>query len=101
MVDGYHIILRIAEKLILLRNEAELLNFVETMALYRAFSVGRFRCSGISPKIITSDFSGGGYNIVIRKESARKFCLGCIREFVKKRPLYTTEDEKFLIIYHA
>ncbi len=76
------------------------LNFVETMALCRAFSGGRFKCSGISPKIVAADFRSGGYNIVIKKDSARKLCLGCIREFVKKRPLYATEDEKFLIIYH-
>ena len=32
------------------------LNFVEVMALYRAFSVGRFKCSGANPKVIPAPY---------------------------------------------
>jgi hypothetical protein len=75
-------------------------NFVEIMALYRAFSVGRFRCTGAKPVVMVGDFPSQGYTLVIRKESAKKFCLGCVKDFVAKRAaLGMVENEKYLTIH--
>ncbi len=68
------------------------------MALYRAFSVGRFKCSGASPVVNGADFSGKGYALVIRKDSARKFCLRCVKDFLANRGLQSNENEKYLTI---
>jgi len=69
------------------------------MAFYRAFSVGRFRCAEASPRIKVAEFPREGYALVIRKESARKFCLGCIRNFIaNKSALRATETESYLTI---
>jgi len=78
-----------------------LLNFVETMALYRAFSVGRFKCSGASLVVSNADFPSGGYSIVVRKDPAKKFCLRCIKDFVATRALNATENEKYLTIHSS
>jgi hypothetical protein len=68
------------------------------MALYRAFSVGRFRCSGASPKITVADYQSEGYVLKIKKSSREKFCLNCIRDFSKKRGLIVTENGNYLTI---
>ena len=73
------------------------LNFVETMALYRAFSVGRFKCSGTSPKIIAADYLTEGYNLVVDKDATKIFCLGCIKNFAESE-FHVTEDENYLVV---
>ncbi len=75
------------------------LNFVEIMALYRAFSVGRFKCPGASPKIMASEFLSEGYVLKIMKASASKFCLNCVREFCVSKGLGFTEDANYLTIH--
>jgi hypothetical protein len=75
------------------------LNFVEVMALYRAFSVGRFRCSGVSPKISITDFLSEGYVLKVAKKSVRKYCLDCIRDFSINEGLRLSEDESYLSIH--
>ncbi|MBT0159492.1 hypothetical protein G4O51_05860 [Candidatus Bathyarchaeota archaeon A05DMB-2] len=74
------------------------LNFVEAIALYRAFSVGRFKCSGTTPKIIVADYQGEGYVLKIKKVSTKTICLECIKEFSKKRGLIVTEDKAYMTI---
>jgi hypothetical protein len=75
------------------------LNFVEAMALYRAFKVGRFRCVGTKPVIMVGDFPSQGYTLVIRKESAKKFCLSCAKTYYTDKGLNVREDEKYLTFY--
>ncbi len=74
------------------------MNFVEVMALYRAFTAGRFKCSDMLVAVSVAGYRGEGYALVIRKASARKFCLQCIRDIVAKRPLRLTENTKYLTI---
>jgi|WetSurMetagenome_2_1015567.scaffolds.fasta_scaffold509883_2 hypothetical protein len=74
------------------------LNFVEIMALSRAFSVGVFKCSKVSPKIIVADILGDGYVLKIPKRSAKKYCLHCVRSFFNNGKLEVTEDKKYLTI---
>ncbi len=74
------------------------MNFVEVMALYRAFTAGRFKCSEASVAVSVAGYPGDSYVLVIRKASARKFCLQCVRDFVAKRSLRLTEDRKYLTI---
>ncbi len=74
-------------------------NFVEVMALQRAFRAGRFKCSGASTLVSAAEFPFEGYVLVVRKKSVRKFCLGCFRIFLGKRPLKSTESENYLTIY--
>ena len=71
------------------------------MALYRAFSVGRFRCSSASLVVSRAAFPSEGYVLVVRKDSAKKFCLNCIKDFAAKRALEATESEKYLTIYSS
>jgi hypothetical protein len=68
------------------------------MALYRAITVGRFKCSCAAPKITVGEFLGEGYVLTIKKNSANKFCLNCIRYFFSKGKLKITEDENYLTI---
>jgi hypothetical protein len=69
------------------------------MALFRTFSVGRFRCSGASLVVSRADFPSEGYALVVRKDSTKRFCLGCIKDFVaSKRALDAIESEKYLTI---
>jgi hypothetical protein len=68
------------------------------MALQRAFSVGRFKCSGISPKINIANFLSEGYVLKVKKNSARKFCLNCIRKFCTTNGLRLTEDADYLTL---
>jgi hypothetical protein len=75
------------------------LNFVEVMALYRAFSVGRFKCACTSPKITVADFQSEGYVLKIPKSPAEKFCLSCIKDFSKNKGLIVTENGKYLTIH--
>ena len=75
------------------------LNFVEVMALYRAFSVGRFKCSGASPKITITDFLGEGYVLKVAKNSASKYCLNCIKEFCADEGLRFDEDAHYLTVH--
>ncbi len=74
------------------------MNFVETMALYRAFTVGRFRCAGASLAVSKADVPSEGYVLVVRKASAKEFCLRCIKDFIAKRALRAKEDKKYLTI---
>ncbi len=77
-----------------------ILNFVEVMALYRAVSAGRFRCSGISPVVKVDGYTNEGYVLVLRKNSTEKLCLRCIRKFVASKPsLQATEDQNYLTIH--
>jgi hypothetical protein len=69
------------------------------MALYRIFSVGRFKCSGASPKIGICDLLGEGYVLKVTKNSASKFCLNCIRNFCFSKGLRLTEDADYLTIH--
>ena len=71
------------------------------MALYRAFSVGRFKCSGASPKIALSDFLSEGYVLKVTKNSASKFCLNCIKAFCNNKGLRFVEDADYLTIHSA
>jgi hypothetical protein len=75
-----------------------LLNFVEIMALYRAFSVGRFKCSGALPKIGVADLLCDGYVLKVMKNSARTFCLNCIRDFCFRKGFSLAEDADYLTI---
>jgi hypothetical protein len=68
------------------------------MALYRAFSVGRFSCAGVSPKIGVTDFLSEGYVLKVMKNSTNKFCLNCIRNFCNEKELRFTEDANYLTI---
>ncbi len=74
------------------------LNFVEAMALSRAFSVGRFKCSKAKPKITIGEYLNDGYSLAIDKKVASKFCLSCIKDFTSERGLRTTENQNYLII---
>ncbi|TRO51114.1 hypothetical protein E2P63_05265 [Candidatus Bathyarchaeota archaeon] len=74
------------------------MNFVETMALYRAFTVGRFKCLSATPAVMAADFPSLGYALVIRKESIKKFCLDCAKNYFVKKGLKVAENEKFLTI---
>ena len=74
------------------------LNFVETMALYRLFSVGRLNCSGIKPKISVANFLGEGYVLKITKKLATKYCINCVRDFSSERRLRVSEDKNYLTI---
>ena len=74
-------------------------NFVETMALSRTFSVGRFRCSKVKPKINIAEYLTDGYTLEIPKNSTTKFCVGCIKDyFGNKKGLLVTENENYLSI---
>ena len=68
------------------------------MALYRAFSVGRFKCSGATPKIIVADYQGEGYVLKIKRASTETICLKCIKDFSKKRGFIVTEDKAYITI---
>ena len=68
------------------------------MALYRAFSVGRFKCSGIIPKIVAAEYLGDGYVLKIKKNSTTKFCLNCVEHFFNKKGLRFTQDKNYTII---
>ncbi len=74
------------------------LNFVEVMTLNRAFSVGRFKCSGIIAKITPEDFIGDGYVLRVPKESAHSFCLNCIKSFFDNGRIQISEDEQYVIL---
>jgi hypothetical protein len=68
------------------------------VTLYRAFSVGRFKCSGIVPKISVAEYLTDGYALAIAKDSTKTFCLGCVKNFTMGKGFRVTEDEKFLTI---
>ena len=69
------------------------------MALYRAFSAGRFRCSGAKPKVCVVDCQKEGYALVIKRDLARKYCLCCIKDFFSDKGFRTREDENYLTIH--
>ncbi len=76
------------------------LNFVEVMALQRMFSVGRFKCSGPSAMVAKAEFPREGYVLLIKKKMSGRFCLGCVRDFVAKKPaLRLAENEDYLTVY--
>ena len=69
------------------------------MALYRAFSVGRFSCSRLSPRVsVVTQFPSDGYSLVVRKDSAKACCLGCVKYFGLNQGLRVTENEHYLTI---
>jgi len=74
------------------------LNFVEAMALHRAFSVGLFKCSGASPKIMAAEYLSDGYVLKIKKNLTKKLCLSCIEYFFSNQGLRVTQDENYLTI---
>lgn len=75
------------------------MNFVEVMALQRAFRAGRFKCSRASTLVSAAEFPFEGYVLVVRKNSVRKLCLGCFRIFLGKKPLRATESRDYMTIY--
>jgi hypothetical protein len=75
------------------------LNFVEIMALQRAFSIGHFKCSGISPKICVADYLGDGYVLRIKKGPVNKFCFNCIEDFCTEKGLHICMYGDYLTIY--
>jgi hypothetical protein len=74
------------------------LNFVEAMALCRAFSVGRFKCSNASPKITPAEYLRDGYVLAIKKNSVNKFCINCFQSFFSSKGLRVTDCESYLTI---
>ncbi len=75
------------------------LNFVEVMALQRAFKSGRLRCSGASTMVTAAEFPFEGYALVIKKDMAGGFCLKCIKDFAAKSPsLRVAKSENHLTI---
>lgn len=68
------------------------------MTLYRAFSVGPFKCSDISPKISVADYLSDGYVLKISKKQEKKFCIACARGLLTKQGFKITEDKKYLTI---
>lgn len=76
------------------------MNFVEVMALQRAFSAGRFKCSRASTMVATADFPHKGYSLIVRKSGTNKLCVGCFRKFIKQKPaLQMVEDADYLAVY--
>jgi hypothetical protein len=75
------------------------MNFIETMALYRAISAFSLDCSNESPKICIVDNQKEGYVLKIRMESAPEYChWSCIKNFSKNHNFQVTEDGKYLSI---
>jgi hypothetical protein len=74
------------------------LNFVEVLALYRAFSVGLFKCSGAAPKVIPATYLSEGYALTIKKNLTNDFCLDCIEYFFSKKGLRVTQNANYLTI---
>jgi hypothetical protein len=74
------------------------LNFVEVMALYRAFSVGRFKCSGATPKVIPATYLSDGYALTIKKNLTKERCFSCIEYFFSSKGLRVTQNENYLTI---
>jgi hypothetical protein len=69
------------------------------MALYRAFSVGRFKCSKTVPKLsAVTEYPSEGYALVIRKDSTKTFCLGCIKSFFMNKGLLISESKNYLTV---
>ena len=75
------------------------LNFIEIMALYRTLSVGRFKCLGVSPKIVAEDYQFEGYVLSIRKVSIKDACLRCVKNFAVRSNLWFREDKSHLTIH--
>jgi len=75
------------------------MNFIETMALYRAISAFSPHCSNKPPKISIVDNQKEGYVLKIRMESAPTYCNWCcIKNFSKYNDFEVTEDGKYLSI---
>jgi hypothetical protein len=68
------------------------------MALYRAFSVGRFKWSGAAPKVIPASYLSEGYALVIKKNLIRERCSNCIEYFFSDKGLRVTQNENYLTI---
>jgi hypothetical protein len=73
---------------------------VEIMALYRAFSVGRFKCAGAKPAISIAEYVNEGYSLMIRRGSTRKYCLTCVKKFAASKGLRVTENESYLTVHN-
>ena len=74
------------------------LNFVEVMALYRAFSDGRFKCSGANPKVIQAIYLSEGYALTIKKNLIKERCFNCIKYFFSNKGLQVTQNNNYLTI---
>jgi hypothetical protein len=68
------------------------------MVLYRAFSAGRFKCSGANPKVIQSICLSDGYALTIKKNLTKDFCLDCIEYFFSNKGLRVTQNANYLTI---
>jgi hypothetical protein len=68
------------------------------MALFRIFSVGGLRCSGVSPMISVAEYPSEGYVLMINKKSARKFCLDCIKAILENGGCQVTENGNSITI---
>jgi len=74
------------------------LNFVEVMALYRAFSVGRFKCSGANPKVISAPYLSDCYALTFKKNLIKERCHNCIEYFFSNKGLRVTQNDNYLVI---
>ena len=68
------------------------------MALQRAFSFGRFKCSNASAKIIPAEYLRDGYVLIIKKNLVSKFCLACIEDFFSSKGLRVIKNGNYLTI---
>jgi hypothetical protein len=68
------------------------------MALNRAFMVGKFKCSGASPKIMVADYLNEGYVLKIPQLRINKYCKNCIRNFFSNGRLSVEEDDRYLTL---
>jgi hypothetical protein len=62
--------------------------------------VGRFRCTGASPIIKAAESANEGYVLVIRKDSTKKACLRCIKNFFADKGFRTTENGNYFTIHY-
>jgi len=72
-----------------------LLNFADTMALYRVVSSVPFKCLDKPPKISVVDNQTEGYALKVKLDCAFKRCLHCcVKEFLKMRNLRVRGERK-------
>ena len=50
--------------------------------------------------IKAADFADEGYVFVIRKDSTRKFCLRCIKDFFSNKGFRATENDNHMTIHY-
>jgi hypothetical protein len=73
------------------------MNFIETMALYRALSALTLKCPEKPPKISIVDNQNEGYALKIARGLSQQRCnCWCIRNFSEHYNFHVTEDDKYL-----